>query len=112
MTTHYILMFVTILCNVAANLCLKAGTATASGTLLSVINLRTIAGLGLFAFGAIFYIAALRIGSLSISQSIIALQYVGVLIGAKFLFDEQLSAIQLLGCLLVCIGMVIIVRCR
>ncbi len=101
-------MMLTVCCNVAANLFLKAGSSVQSASILGIINLKTITGLSCFALGALFYIAALRIGSLSVSQAIVSLQYVGVLIGAYLIFNEHLSGFQLIGCLFVCIGMIMV----
>ncbi|MCR5814721.1 MAG: EamA family transporter [Desulfovibrio sp.] len=108
MSKHLLLMFFTVCCNVAANLFLKSGASVASPTPWGVVNLKTFCGLSLFGLGALFYIAALRIGSLSVSQAIVSLQYVGVLLGAYFLFNEHLSWFQLLGCLFVCLGMIMV----
>ncbi|MBQ7617427.1 MAG: EamA family transporter, partial [Desulfovibrio sp.] len=108
MNKHLILMLLTVCCNVSANLFLKAGSSVGGRSLWELINLKTFLGLCLFGIGAIFYIAALRIGSLSVSQAIVSLQYVGVLLGAYLVFHEQLSLVQLAGCGLVLIGIMLV----
>ncbi|MBO4335710.1 MAG: EamA family transporter [Desulfovibrio sp.] len=110
MSKHLLLMLLTVLCNVSANLFLKAGSSGQPASFLGFLNLKICLGLFMFAVGALFYIAALRIGSLSVSQAIVSLQYVGVLIGAYVIFHEQLTPFQILGCVLVGLGMLMVTR--
>lgn len=108
---YYICIFSCVLCNITANLMMKAGSShAASPYLLGLLSWRSFLGLGIFGASALFYLTALKFGSLSVSQSIVILQYVGVLIGARLLFGETFSSTQIAGCVLLCLGVLLIAR--
>lgn len=108
---YYILMACVVLCNIAANLTLKSGAGMPpSPYLFYLLSWRAVFGVVLFGCSVFFYLTALRFGTLSASQSITLLQYIGVLLGAKLIFGENFSLTQLLGCFLLCCGVFLIIR--
>ena len=97
--------------NVGAALLLKVGASQpASPLLLHILSWRSFFGLFLYGLSALFYIQALKLGSLSLSQSVMAAQYVAVLLAAHFLRGESLSPVQIGGCLLVGVGILLVVN--
>ncbi len=108
---YYTLLCGCLIFNVAAALLLKMGAGSPpSPLLLNLLSLRAFIGLFLYGLSALLYIQALKLGTLSLSQSIMGIQYGAILLAAHFLLGESLSPVQIGGCLLVGTGILLIVN--
>ncbi|HEY6430449.1 MAG TPA: EamA family transporter [Acetobacteraceae bacterium] len=68
----------------------------------------TIAGLALYGIAALLYIVALRRISLSVALPCTALSYIGVVLIGHYHFGEAVTAVQLVGMIVVCIGVLLL----
>lgn len=108
---YYALLCGCLIFNVAAALLLKTGAGSPpSPLLLNLLSWRAFFGMFLYGLSALLYIQALKLGTLSLSQSIMAAQYMAILIAAHFLLGESLSLVQIGGCLLVGVGILLVVN--
>ena len=68
------------------------------------IGLLLITGFILYGVGSLLMIVAFKFGDLSTLHPIMALSYIAALFYSKFILNEPLSLIQLVGILLIIIG--------
>ena len=119
--TTFSYLFAGILLNAGAQLLLKAGTlrlgevSLAPSTLIPTLgelatNLPIIAGLCLYAFSVITWIAGLSRVDVSIAYPLLSLGYVVNAIAAYYLFDEALSPQRLLAIGIILLGVFILAR--
>jgi undecaprenyl phosphate-alpha-L-ara4N flippase subunit ArnE len=103
-----ILLMVAAAC--AGNLLMKVG-ADATNELAIVHRLldwRILIGLSLFGLSVIFYVVLLGALPLNVAQSMMALQYVAVIITSVLLLGEALPLLRLVGAAFILIGVVLI----
>ena len=92
------LMAITTIFTSVAQVLYKTGADKLSFDILAIItNLPIIAGLMLYAMGAVLMIIALRGGELSVLYPIIATSYIWVGIMSFFFFNEALNVVRWLG---------------
>jgi drug/metabolite transporter (DMT)-like permease len=65
-------------------------------------------GLALFGVGAMLYILVLSRLALNVAQSMLALQYVGVMLGSALILGEPISPTRLLGAGMIAAGVVVV----
>lgn len=105
------LLFFCVACNTFANILLKSGASLPSSPwLLHVMSWRSFLGLAVFGVGGVVYAAALRHVSLGVAQSVLALQYAGILFCSWLFFNETFSPRQLAGCVLIVAGMFLMIQ--
>ena len=108
---HVGLLLFCVVCNTCANILLKSGARLPSAPwLLHVMSWRSFLGLAVFGLGGVVYAVALRRVSLGVAQSVLVLQYVGILLCSWFFFNETFSPRQLAGCVLIIAGVVLMVQ--
>lgn len=108
---HLGLLLCCVACNTCANILLKSGARLPpSPWLLHVMSWRSFLGLAVFGFGGIVYAVALRRVSLGVAQSVLVLQYVGILLCSWFFFNETFSPRQLAGCALIVAGIILMAQ--
>lgn len=96
--------------NVCANFLLKAGAGDQpSPWLLNILSLRSFSGLFCFGLGGIAYAFLLRYVPLGIAQAVLASQYIFTVVGSWLLFNENFDFTQVIGFILVGIGICLIV---
>lgn len=96
--------------NVCANLLLKAGASDQPAAIfLHCISFRSFLGLLCFGIGGLAYSWLLRYVPLGVAQAILASQYIFTVTGAWLLFHEHIDQIQLLGFILVGLGIALVV---
>lgn len=66
------------------------------------------AGLGLYAVGTLFWLAALSQVELAYAYPFISLTYVLILVASWLFFREQLSLLRVLGVAAICLGVSIV----
>lgn len=109
--SHVGLLLFCVACNTFANILLKSGAGLQpTPWLLHIMSWRSFLGLAVFGIGGIIYAAALRHVSLGVAQSVLVLQYVGILLCSWLFFNEVFSLRQLTGCILIIAGMLLMVQ--
>lgn len=107
---HWMLMLPVAAINVCASLLLKIGASErASPLLLNLLSPRSFCGLMCFGVGGLAYAWLLRYVSLSVAQAVLASQYIFTVGGAWLILHERIDSIQLLGFVLVGIGIALVV---
>jgi multidrug transporter EmrE-like cation transporter len=91
----------------------RAGGDSASDTLFSLIGLilRTpmvLAGLALYAVGAVAWIAVLRRMDLSYAYPFLALNFVLIALVSQFILGESVPLVRWLGIGAICVGLLLI----
>jgi drug/metabolite transporter (DMT)-like permease len=100
---------------VTGHLLLKIGVTTVGRTdaaLAWVLNWRVAGGLALFGVGFVIYILVLRWVPLNVAQSFFAAQFVGVVVGSRFILGEELPSLRLAGIVLIALGIVVVAWSR
>lgn len=98
-----------ILCTVAANLLMKAGSDDLpSPLLLGYLSWRTACGLAAFGCAGLFYAAALRFLPLNVAQSYAAAQFVAVIVASKLVLGEPIPLTRWFGILMIMGGILIV----
>jgi multidrug transporter EmrE-like cation transporter len=107
---HYFALCVSIAFGIAGQLLMKwaAMGTTAPVSALVVLPQLTLA-LGVYSFGVLNWIFALRGVSLSVAYSLSSLNYVGILLGSHYWFGEQISDLRIVGVSLIFLGVMCIV---
>lgn len=83
---------------------LKLGAARLSGSLLSFLNSRLVAGVALYLGSSVFYALGIRGGQLSVLYPMVSLGYIWTLLWAKLFFNEALTREKFLGLGLILAG--------
>jgi drug/metabolite transporter (DMT)-like permease len=99
-----------IISAVVGNLLLKTG-ATArppSGLVMMVLHPSVICGLTLFGAAAMLYLLVLQRLPLNVAQSMMALQFVGVMLGSVLVLGEPMPPARLLGAILITTGVIVV----
>lgn len=108
---YTLLGFIAIIsCTVGANLMLKIGAMDPIGTrfLLGIFGWKSLVGLCLFGFGGVIYAILLRAVPLNVAQVFTATQFVGVILAARLVLSEPISAVRWLGIICICIGIIMV----
>jgi multidrug transporter EmrE-like cation transporter len=108
MTIHHVALALGILIGVAAQLLLKIGAGGEGGIIDQLFRVYTIAGLGLYALAAFFYIVALRTIPISIAFPSVALSYVVVALMGNLWFGEPMGLTHVAAIALIVTGVVLL----
>jgi drug/metabolite transporter (DMT)-like permease len=103
----YVALGAVILANVLGNIFLKLGSSVDErhAYIFGVFGWQTVLGICFFASGVVFYGLALKLLPLYAAQSVVILQFVGVILAAAILFDEVIVLRQWLGIALIGVGL-------
>lgn len=95
---------------VTANLLLKSGVSTdPTATFITrFLQPYVLLGLALFGAGALLYLVVLSRLPLNVAQSVLALQYVGVMLGSVVVLGEPMPPVRLIGAALITGGVILI----
>ena len=112
MIIKYIFLFI-LICFMTgfANLFLKLGANKSSWVTINFlpsINSYLIFSIILFLLGLIIYSYSLKFIPLYLAQSLLSFQYVVVIFIGKYYFNEEISNLDLLGIILIILGITII----
>jgi len=119
MLKPFLLLLIAICFSVSGELMLKTGMNQIG--LLSLKNLgptllkilthpRILGGFGLFALGAIFWLAVLSRVNLSWAYPMLSLGYILVLIISALVLKEHVSSVRWIGALVICAGVYLVFR--
>ena len=86
---------------------LKVGSGAAS-FLAQLLDLRTIAGLGLYGGSALLYIIALRKIPMSVALPCTAVSYVVIALVGHYGFAEPLGIAKVAGIAMICLGVMML----
>ncbi len=107
---HYFALYVSIAFGVAGQLLMKwAALGTTADVSAWVALPQLTLALGVYSFGVLNWIFALRGVKLSVAYSLSSLNYVGILLGSYYWFGEQISDLRIVGVSLVFLGVMCIV---
>ncbi len=99
-----------IMSAVTANLLLKTGVAArnAGGLVAILMHPTVLCGLALFGGAAMLYLLVLERLPLNVAQSMMALQFVGVMVGSVVVLGEPMPPARLLGAALITGGVILV----
>lgn len=105
----YIALFASCLFVIAGQLLLKWTMSNADrGFFDWVFLLRLALALGTYVLGTVNWIIALRSVKLSLAYPLTSLNYVGILLGSYYFFNEQITPVRIAGVFLIFIGVVFV----
>ncbi|MDZ8055089.1 MAG: EamA family transporter [Aulosira sp. ZfuVER01] len=106
----YTALFGGIVFGITSQLLMKWAMLNASAGLFSWSFIWKLAiALATYVIGVVSWIFALRFVNLSIAYPLSSLNYIGIFWGSHYFFNEQIRTIQLLGVLLVFMGILLVV---
>jgi len=104
----FLMLFVTFLTSIA-QLFYKIGAMRLEFNFLSIItNYFLIAGIAIYAVGAVLFVIGLKHGEVSVLYPIIATSYIWVNLLSKYLLDENLNIYKWLGIIFIFAGVSLI----
>jgi drug/metabolite transporter (DMT)-like permease len=95
----------------AGNLLLKLGAismGTLSSSLFAFADWKLISGFALFVLAAFFYLTLLRRMPLNVAQSLMALQFVAVILSSCLVLHEPLPPLRLAGVCVITVGVLLV----
>ena len=93
--------------SVVANLFLKTGSGDAPARLLlGLLSWRSFTGLCFFGIGGLAYSQAVRLVPLNVAQSLMAIQYIAIIVASAFLLGEVITPLRLAGICMIAAGIV------
>ena len=107
MNFHWGMLVVAIATAMVGQTLLKAG-ASAPTFVAQLFDVRTIAGLALYAGSALLYIVALRKIPMSVALPCTAASYVVAALIGHYMFAESLGVPKVTGIAMICLGVVML----
>ncbi len=106
----FLALMASIVFGIIGQLMMKSAAMEGAGRGVgSLVSIKTVAALGVYALGVINWIVALRNVNLGVAYSLSSLNYVGIFLGSYFFFGEAISAQKLIGVALIFFGVMLIV---
>ncbi len=106
----YTTLFVSIVFGIAGQLLMKRTMSnTADGLFTWSFLQQLVLALSIYSLGVVNWIFALRFVKLSIAYPLTSLNYIGILLGSYYFFNEQVTTIRVLGVFLVFVGVLFVV---
>ena len=107
MKSEWVALAVAIATSMAGQTLLKAGSAAPSFA-AQLLDIRTAAGLSLYAGSALLYIVALRKIPMSVALPCTAVSYVAAALIGFYVFAEPLGIPKLTGIAMICLGVMML----
>lgn len=105
----YAALFISIAFSIAGQLLMKHTVSHPAGSLWSLPFLRQLVfALTIYSLGIVNWIVALKQVKLSVAYPLTSLNYVGILLGSYYFFNETITLIRVIGVLLVFIGVLLV----
>lgn len=106
----YTTLFVSILFSIAGQLLMKRTMSnTAEGFFAWSFLHQLVLAISIYSIGIANWIIALRFVKLSVAYPLTSLNYVGILLGSYYFFDEKLTLTRIVGVLFIFIGVLFVV---
>jgi drug/metabolite transporter (DMT)-like permease len=99
-----LLVIISTLIIASAQFFIKKGANLAGNTLISYVNLWIILGIIIYVLATILFVIGLKFGNLSTLYPILGLSYIWVILISYFIFKEFITTLDLLGIILIIIG--------
>jgi multidrug transporter EmrE-like cation transporter len=106
----YITLFASILFGTAGQLLMKKTMSSNTQDFFTwVFVLQLLLALSVYSLGVVNWILSLRFLKLSIAYPLTSLNYVGILLGSYYFFDEKVTALRVIGVFMVFLGILFVV---
>lgn len=105
------IVLASMVCTVVGNLLLKIGAGERGVSTVwpfSMLNLHTFLGALAFCMAMVLYLMVLKRAALNLAQSIFALQFVLVILAARFVLDEPIGTHRWVGIALIAAGLFVV----
>jgi multidrug transporter EmrE-like cation transporter len=105
----YAALFTSIAFGITGQLLMKSTmSGTNTGFFAGSFPLQLLFALSIYSIGVANWIVALRQVKLSIAYPLTSLNYVGILFGSYYFFDEQISVTRIIGVVAIFIGVLLV----
>ncbi len=106
----YIILFVSILFSIAGQLLMKDTMSNTSEGLFAWVFLQKLAlAVTVYCLGVVNWILALKSVKLSIAYPLTSLNYVGILFGSYYFFNEEITLTRIAGVIIIFLGVLLVV---
>jgi multidrug transporter EmrE-like cation transporter len=106
----YTMLLASILFGIAGQLLMKKAMSYSDGSLISwSFGLQLAIALSVYTIGVMNWIVALKSVELSIAYPLTSLNYVGILLGSYYYFEEEITSNRIVGVILVFAGILFVV---
>lgn len=99
-----------VLCTIAANILLKIGAMqpAAERFVFGIVGWHGLAGFTFWGVAALLYAWVLQSLPLNVAQSLLAAQFIGVILASAFILAEPINAMRWMGMALIASGIVVV----
>lgn len=105
----YAALFISIAFSIAGQLLMKHTMSNPAGGFLEWAFLRQLVlALTIYSLGVANWIVALKQVKLSVAYPLTSLNYVGILLGSSYFFNEEITPIRVLGVSLIFVGVLLV----
>ncbi|MCC5627740.1 EamA family transporter [Nostoc sphaeroides] len=106
----YIILFVSILFSISGQLLMKHTMSHANEGLFNWVFIqKLVLAISVYCLGVINWILALRSVKLSIAYPLTSLNYVGILFGSYYFFNEEITLTRIAGVITIFLGVLLVV---
>ncbi|WP_375513309.1 EamA family transporter [uncultured Nostoc sp.] len=106
----YIILFISILFSISGQLLMKHTMShTNEGLFNWVFIQKLVLAISVYCLGVINWILALRSVKLSIAYPLTSLNYVGILFGSYYFFNEEITLTRIAGVITIFLGVLLVV---
>ena len=105
----YLTLFLSIAFGIVGQLLMKHTMSNKTEQLFTWIFIQQLVlALSVYSLGIVNWIFALRTVKLSIAYPLTSLNYVGILLGSYYFFDEKITRIRVVGVVLIFMGVLLV----
>lgn len=105
----YLTLFLSIAFGIVGQLLMKHTMSNKTEQLFTWTFIQQLVlALSVYSLGIVNWIFALRTVKLSIAYPLTSLNYVGILLGSYYFFDEKITSIRVVGVVLIFIGVLLV----
>ncbi|WP_334785493.1 EamA family transporter [Nostoc sp.] len=106
----YIILFVSILFSISGQLLMKHTMSNTNEGLFTWVFIEQLAlAVSVYCLGVVNWILALRSVKLSIAYPLTSLNYVGILFGSYYFFNEVITLTRIAGVITIFLGVILVV---
>ncbi|MEH2236904.1 EamA family transporter [Nostoc sp.] len=106
----YIILFISILFSISGQLLMKHTMSNLKEGLFSWVFIQQLAlAVSVYCLGIVNWILALRSVKLSIAYPLTSLNYVGILFGSYYFFNEMITLTRIAGVITIFLGVLLVV---
>ncbi|MBD0385649.1 MAG: EamA family transporter [Nostoc sp. C3-bin3] len=106
----YIILFVSILFSISGQLLMKHTMSNTNEGLFNWVFIqKLVLAISVYCLGVVNWILALRSVKLSIAYPLTSLNYVGILFGSYYFFNEEITLTRIAGVITIFLGVLLVV---